>query len=258
MPKYRLYVDEVGDPGLAHVDDLEHRFLSLTGVIAESDYVRHRIHPELESIKMRYFDSHPDEPVVLHRKELVNATWPFQALMDLEIRAVFDSEMLALIRDWDYRVLTACLDKHAFVSSGLNSTCDPYNYCLSILVEQFCVWLNRCQSKGDVMVETRGSKEDKKLREHFRMLWEYGTARVAAEQLQKSLTSREVKINPKDKNISGLQIADLIAHPLRSSILKEHGLLYRPLAPYATQILTVLETKYCEEDGVIVGKRFVP
>ena len=243
---------------MAHLDDLQHRFLSLTGVIAESDYVRHHIHPELESIKTRYFDSHPDEPVVLHRKELVNATWPFQALMDLETRALFDTEMLALIRDWDYRVLTACLDKHAFVSAGLNATHDPYNYCLSILVELYCHWLNRCQSKGDVMVETRGNKEDKKLREHFRMLWEDGTARVAAEQLQKSLTSREVKINTKDKNISGLQIADLIAHPLRSNILKEHGFLYRPLAPYATQILAVSETKYCEEDGVIVGRRLVP
>ena len=217
---------------MAHVDDLEHRFLSLTGVIAESDHVRHRIHPELESIKTRYFDSHPDEPVVLHRKELVNATWPFQALMDLETRAVFDAEMLGLIRDWDYRVITVCLDKHAFVSAGLNATNDPYHYCLSILVELFCNWLNRCQSKGDVMVETRGNKEDKKLKEHFRMLWEDGTARVA--------------------------IADLIAHPLRNDILKEHGLLHRPLAPYAMQILTVLETKYCQENGVIVGKRFVP
>ena len=258
MAKYRLYVDEVDDAGLRYVRDLQHRFLSLTGVIVESDYVRDYIHPELEAIKKHYFDSHPDEPVVLHRKELVNATWPFHALRDSETRAAFDTEMLALIRDWDYRVLTVCLDKQAFVAVGLNATEEPYNYCLATLVELFGKWLNRCESKGDVMVETRGGNEDKKLKEHFRMLWESGAARVEAELLQKSLTSREVKINAKDKNISGLQLADLIAHPLRNTILTEHGFLSRPLAPYAAQILAILETKYCHVDGVPVSKRLVP
>ena len=99
--------------------------------------------------------------MVLHRKELVNATWPFQALRDSETRAAFDAEMLALIRDWDYRVLTVCLDKQAFVALKLNDTYDPYNYCLTTLVELFSNWLHFWESKGDVMIETRGSKEDK-------------------------------------------------------------------------------------------------
>ena len=258
MAKYRLYVDEVGDAGLKHVGDLQHRFLSLTGVIAESDYVRGRIHPELESIKNHFFDSHPDEPVVLHRKELINATWPFHALRDSETRAAFDAGMLTLIRDWDYRVLTVCLDKQAFVAASLNATHDPYNYCLTTLVELFGNWLDLCESVGDVMVETRGSKEDKKTKEHFRILWETGTTGTGARPLQNLLTSREVKINAKDKNISGLQLADLFAHPLHSSILNEHGFLGRPLAPHAAQILAILETKYCHEDGVIVSKRLVP
>ncbi len=120
MAKYRLYVDEVGDGGLRYVRDRQHRFLSMTGVIAESDHVRDQIHPQLETIKKRYFDSHPDEPVVLHRKELVNATWPFQALRDSETRAAFDTELFALIRDWDYQVLTACLER--FADCRLNRT----------------------------------------------------------------------------------------------------------------------------------------
>jgi len=37
MAKYRLYTDEVGDTGLNLVNDPAHQFLSLTGVIAESD-----------------------------------------------------------------------------------------------------------------------------------------------------------------------------------------------------------------------------
>jgi len=37
--KYRLYVDEVGNPDLKSSEHEEHRFLCLTGVAFELDYV---------------------------------------------------------------------------------------------------------------------------------------------------------------------------------------------------------------------------
>jgi len=36
--KYRIYIDEVGNPDLESCDDPNHRFLSLTGVIVALDY----------------------------------------------------------------------------------------------------------------------------------------------------------------------------------------------------------------------------
>ncbi len=258
MTKYRLYIDEVGDTGLKLVADPNHRFLSLTGVIAESDYVRRRIHPELEDIKARYFDSHPDEPLVLHRKELVNGRWPFQALADGDTRRAFDDELLGLIGGWDYRVITVCLDKQAFAAAGDAANYDPYHYCLGAIVGTFSDWLNRCGANGDVMTESRGNKEDKELKRYFRAMVANGSASVAAGQLQSSLTSSEVKVNAKEKNISGLQLADLIAHPSRSEILDERGLLGRPLAPYAARIVAVLAGKYHCIAGGRQGKRFLP
>ncbi len=38
MVLYRIYVDEVGTHDLTHVDDPNQRFLSLTGVVLESEY----------------------------------------------------------------------------------------------------------------------------------------------------------------------------------------------------------------------------
>ena len=70
--KYRIYIDEVGNPDLESSDNPNHRFLSLTGVIIELDYVRSVIHPEMEALKAKYFDYHPDEPIVFHRKEILN------------------------------------------------------------------------------------------------------------------------------------------------------------------------------------------
>ena len=89
MTKYRMYIDEVGNPDLGSSDNPNHRFLSLTGVIISLDYVKNNLHPEMESLKVKFFGSHPDEPIILHRKELVNAKYPFQVLNDTSLRVAF-------------------------------------------------------------------------------------------------------------------------------------------------------------------------
>ncbi|HUT47565.1 MAG TPA: DUF3800 domain-containing protein [Sedimentisphaerales bacterium] len=96
--KYRIYIDEVGNPDLESSDNPNHRFLSLTGVILELDHVRSVVHPQMERLKEKYFDYHPDEPIVFHRKEIINTRPPFQNLRDPDIRSQFDTELLMLLR----------------------------------------------------------------------------------------------------------------------------------------------------------------
>jgi hypothetical protein len=76
MALYRIYVDEVGNHDLTHADDPNQRFLSLTGVILESDYTLSVLQPEMDQIKRDFFQRDPDEPVIFHRKELVNKRPP--------------------------------------------------------------------------------------------------------------------------------------------------------------------------------------
>jgi methionine salvage enolase-phosphatase E1 len=94
--KYRLYIDEVGNPDLESSENPNHRFLSITGVIFELNYVKEVVFPELESLKQEFFKSHPDEPIILHRKEIVNAKHPFEALKNDKIRNKFDETLLSL------------------------------------------------------------------------------------------------------------------------------------------------------------------
>ena len=64
--KYRLYIDEVGDPGLKAAKDPRYRYLSLTGVIIELDYVNEIVFEKIEKLKKKYFKSHVDDPVIFH------------------------------------------------------------------------------------------------------------------------------------------------------------------------------------------------
>jgi hypothetical protein len=67
MSKFRMYVDEVCNSDVKASDNPNHRYLSLTGVILNLDYVQTLILPQMEGLKQRFFNSHPDDPVIFHR-----------------------------------------------------------------------------------------------------------------------------------------------------------------------------------------------
>lgn len=69
--KHRIYIDEVGNSDLKGSQDPNHRFLCLAGIIMELEHVRDVFHPQLEQLKRICFNAHPDEPVIFHRKELM-------------------------------------------------------------------------------------------------------------------------------------------------------------------------------------------
>lgn len=206
--KYRIYIDETGNPDLGSSENPNHRFLSLTGVIVELEYSAHTIHPQLESLKSEFFRSHPDEPVILHRKEIVNARGPFGSLRDPDVRSRFDGRLLQLLRDWDYTVVTVCIDKRKHKETYTTWRHDPYHYCLEVLMERFVLFLKRLNAVGDAIAESRGGREDTRLKASYSRLWSQGSSYVAPELVQQYLTSRQLKVKPKANNIAGLQLAD--------------------------------------------------
>ena len=211
--KYRLYVDEVGNSDLGASQNPNHRYLSLTGVIFELEYVRTTVFPTVEDLKKRYFNSHPDDPLILHRKELVNKKPPFTALHDPQIEAGFNQELLQLLTDFDYAVITVVIDKLEHQRRYQVWKFDPYHYCLTVLVERYVLWLQERHARGDVMAESRGGKEDRRLKDSFNRVYERGSDYIRSEIFASHLTSCQLKVKPKSNNIAGLQIADLIAHP---------------------------------------------
>lgn len=164
MAKHRLYIDEVGNPGLGAGLTGNERYLSLTGVIVSLDHARVVVHPQIDDLKNRYFESHPDDPVILHRKDLVNQRRPFDALLDPDVKAAFDADLLGLIRNLDYTVITAVIDKLEHLNRYGGWAYDPYHYCLVVILERYALWLGEHVAQGDVMAESRGGGEDRRLK----------------------------------------------------------------------------------------------
>ena len=241
MALYRIYVDEVGTHDLTHADDPNQRFLSLTGVILESEYTLHVLLPDIEQLKREFFQRDPDEPVILHRKELVNKRRPFHALRDPEVEQRFNTALLAALTRWQYGVITVVLDKKAHRDQYQVWRYHPYHYCLAVLLERFVLFMHHAGHRGDVMVESRGGREDRKLKESYARLYQQGTDYVPPDRWHDRLTSRELKVRPKRANIAGLQLADLIAHPSRREILLERGLIEDDRRIFGDQICAILQ-----------------
>lgn len=255
--KYRIYIDEVGNPDLESSEDTNHRFLSLTGVIMELEYVQSVVFPQLEALKTKYFHSHPDEPIILHRKEMVNHKHPFEALKDPQVNEAFDSELLGLLAAWDYVVISVCIDKKNHKDTYHVWRYDPYHYCLALLMERYFFFLSERGAKGDVMAESRGGKEDMRLKQSFVKFWQDGSEYIAADKFHNVLTSKQLKVKAKSNNVAGLQLADLLAHPSRNEILHENGFLEKGLPPFGKAISQVLQGKYYQRSGRVFGKKFL-
>jgi hypothetical protein len=90
------------------------------------------------------------------------------------------------------------------------------------------------------MAQSRGGKEDKRLKGEFSRIYVDGTGNVSHEQFAARLTSSQLKVKPKSANIAGLQLADLIAH--RSFIATKARREGLPLpANYGGRVAKVLE-----------------
>lgn len=238
--KYRLYVDEVGNSDIKSSENIEHRYLSLTGVAFELDYVSKTLYPELEQIKNDFFNSHPDDPIIFHRKEILRKKPPFSVLQNEELLKKFNHTILEKLREWDYTVFSVIIDKKEHDERYSTWKYDPYHYCQEILIERFRLFLDVNNFTGDIMFESRGGKEDSRLKRSYRNIMESGTHNLSREDLELHYTSKEVKVKPKSANVSGLQIADLIAHPARRWFFKNLLNLDDGEATFADEVIRIL------------------
>jgi hypothetical protein len=246
---YRLYIDESGDhsygkkelrtfrivskerttvaefpyENFPELEDISKRYLGLTGCIVETNEYRNSFHPELEKLKQKHFPHNPDDPVILHRKDIINKSGSFWRLREPERERAFNDDLLSFIGSMKYKVITVVIDKKEHVERYQGFAYHPYHYCMAALLERYCGFLQFYNAKGDVLAESRGGAEDKQFKEAYRRIYNSGTQFRQSDFFCKVLTSKEIKLKPKIANIAGLQLSDILAYPLKQEILIENG-----------------------------------
>lgn len=210
----RLYIDEVGNADLASAStDPNVRYLALTGVYTTREWHDRIISSALDRAKAFLPPPSTGGPLVLHRREILRREGPFASLRDPDIGSRFDATILELLRSAPYLAITVQIDKKAHWETYGAWHFDPYHYCLRCLIERYVLYLRRHEKRGDVAIEPRFKKADKKLKASFQRIYETGTENIPGRVVQAHLISKDIQFFAKKSNVAGLQIADLLAHP---------------------------------------------
>jgi hypothetical protein len=249
----RLFIDEVGNDD---VDSPAERYLSLTAIYCKLKAHETKVTPLIETLKTKFFGHNPPEKlIVLHRKELVRKEAPFDALRSPELNDEWEAEILQMLSNLPYLVITVMIDKHEHKERYKVWRFNPYHYCMTAIVERYVTWLKRNGESGDVVVEARHKKVDKALKKAFAHIWENGTANVSANDVQTRLTSKALKFATKKENVAGLQLVELLAHSSHHGTKAQYTGV-EAKASFGKRIYEILlQSKYCRnpKNGRISG-----
>ena len=254
---YRLYIDETGDHtrSTSETDPVGRRYLCLLGVMVRMGEDYTRLQAAVEEAKRAHLPYDSATPPILHRKDILRRRGPFHVLRDDSIRTAFDDALIELIDTTPFTIFGVVIDKFSHGSRTYRHLTHAYHYCLTAMLERYCGLLGFLGAVGDVLVEARGKREDMTLKEEFRSIWKNGTFYMPGSLAQMTLTSRELKVKPKSLNIAGLQIADILAHPVKRDVLLDRGRVDSLGGAFADRIIAAAKAKYNHQryDGRIRG-----
>ncbi|UCF79959.1 MAG: DUF3800 domain-containing protein [Acidobacteriota bacterium] len=244
--RYRLYVDESGDHVFydeRSLQEIPKRYLALVGCFFKNDaYLA--FHEAIEKFKEHYFPRHPDEPpVIFHRTDIIKARKSFWRLRDDATRKQFDDDLLRIISDADFRIVAVVVDKLA-LKTVYPDPWHPYHASLGFMLQRYCGYLNHFNRSGDVYAESRGKVEDGFLSNAYEHVFVHGDRFYPSEFYRRALTREELILKKKEENIAGLQLADIIAHPVKQEMLSEKGILPAQMGSFVSRLKAMLLSKY--------------
>jgi hypothetical protein len=201
---YVVYADESGDHGLATIDADYPVFVLCFCIFRIADYVSEVV-PRVQQLKFRFFGH---DAVVLHAHEIRKSRGAFRILFDQERRQGFLEAINQVVEAAPFTLIAAVIDKIALKRQYLHPD-SPYDVALKFCLESTYAHLRQLGQQDrltHVVVERRGKEEDKDLELVFR--------RIVQGSKESGRMSLEIAFAAKEMNSSGLQLADLVAHPI--------------------------------------------
>ncbi len=208
---YIIYVDESGDHSLTSIDEQHPVFVLAFCIFRKSDYTK-IVLPQLNQFK---FDFWGHDLTILHNREIRKPEKDFSFLrISEEGRERFFLRLNQLIEELPFSIIATVIDKRR-LKEKYSQPHNPYETALKFCLERAYSFLNdqgATEQMTNVIVEQRGVNEDKDLESAFRRIVDNGNWH------SKRLPFKIIFANKKT-NSCGLQIADLVAHPIGRHVI---------------------------------------
>lgn len=206
-----IFFDESGDALLERIDP-NFPILNLTAVAVRITDYWDQIVPALQQFKRRHFQT---DAVVLHASSIRRRTGAFHSLANPRKYDAFMMDLVNLLNGLPFRVISANIDKQTLVTR-YKMPHDPYDLAMRFCLERVSRWLTtegQSRTQTQLVFESRGKRPDRHARAFVENL-SHQTHALGRTAPAFYLTPFEALFIPKRTNVAGLQLADLLAHPL--------------------------------------------
>lgn len=245
VKRYFLFADECGDQNLSKYDP-NFPVFTLCGIIVNREQIRD-MELEIKNLKRQIWQT---DDIVLHSHEIRRCKNAFRVLQDLSVKKMFYYELDRIMGKYRAYMIVSCTVLKDDYTRSYGKLADIYSQSLTFLLERAVFYVDDVNPDGggkiDAMLERRGKEEDKKISESYNDLREKGTFWVDSERMKSRI--ERLTFVPKSANIVGLQLADLVAYPIASRLL-------RPDVP--NPAYDIIKKNIYTSDGKLLGLKVI-
>lgn len=232
-----LFIDESGDPSLKSINP-DFPVFVLLGILIKKDVYR-ELENQFREIKIKYFES---EGAIFHSTDIRKQNGVFAKLFDLRLKNQFYGELNQILQSINFTIVSSVINKTKHIQTYGKLADDPYEIGLTFLLERTLFELDKGSYGAEIIIESRGAKEDSLLAKRFNELISRGS-QVSADRFVAKYGT-EAKFKRKWENDAGLQLADLCAYPVARKVLS-------PNEPYPT--FDIIEPKFRHGPRGVMG-----
>lgn len=209
-----MFLDESGDHSLDKIDNSYPMFV-LAGCIFDLDYYSTTVEPKINELKMKYFGRND---IIFRSYDIRKQKGGFVSLVDKKKRDSFYMDLNDLIKSFDFKIIAGAIHKSK-LKEQYTDPGNPYSLCLQFILERSVMFLGRSKEKMIFRIESRETHNDRKLAEIYEKFRFSDHNFFKKEEIQFKFI--DLSFNQKNQNITGHQIADLVAYPIGISVLDE-------------------------------------
>lgn len=208
--EYIIFADESGDHGMASPNPENPVFVLAFCIFKKVDYSS-VVKEAITKLKLNFWGH---DLAILHSHEIRRSKGEFAFLFNEEIRRIFLHSLHETIQRIPFFIVAAAIDKRRLKNSEVNPG-NPYLLALEFCLDYAYRFLDKEKQLNHLthlVVESRGKAEDEDLASTFR--------KISDQAVFAGAYPLDIKFASKKTNSSGLQIADLVAHPIAKHVIK--------------------------------------
>ena len=209
-----MFLDESSDHSLEKDKiDKSYPMFVLAGCIFDLDYYSKTVEPEINKLKIKYFNN---PAIILRSYDIRKQRNEFAILVDRKRREAFLNDLDILISSLQSTVISAAINKLKLIKTYSDPN-NPHHLCFHFILERAVMYLGRYNDSIMLRAESRETHNDKQLAKVYESFRTKGNNYIKPEEVQRKFT--DLSFNQKTQNVVGHQIADLVAYPIGRWVL---------------------------------------